>query len=605
MNPSIQDDATLLQEFVRTGSQPAFRILTERYSGLVFSAAWRRTGQRSLAEEVAQNVFAVLARKASALVGPEVKLAAWLHRATVLEAARAWRRESNRQRIMHQYTQHAETMAADDAGTAWQMVLPELDAALDALPARDRELLMARFFEDRSYGDLARVTGRSEGALMQHQHRALEKLGINLRRRGVVFPASSLASGLAGTLSQAAPSGLAASLAVSAPAAASSIPHGLLLWHTLDTLMHTKSYLTLTAALVAAALCGGSVAFFTGKSRAEARGHALIAAAESRHSADSTLPHSVVSAARSRTEVAALPYGVRAKLEQAAHGWRANSDYALRMNALEVLDGLSPDEVATAQTWLTSIKAEDGLHLALAKRIAVLWGKSEPGPALQWLTGELPREHRGDPMQAILEGWSRRDPKAALAWWEGVRDSLNYPIPENAFERFETLIYSGWAVQDAASLAATLPQWEHPRNIEENEGSPGHAQMMALATAAADPRTRAPALAAIAGIASDGTKAAAASLTAMMMNGSDAAAGRDFLLSLEFSDAAIRRGVLGPAAMMGVMMQQQAPAEAVAWLRQHTDEATTRKVVEDFVSEHGGGDLAEIAAQLSESLDKP
>jgi len=610
MTSHSHTDHALLEEFSRNGSQTAFRALADRYAGLVYAAAYRRTGQRGLAEEVSQNVFAVLARKAGALARPEVKLAAWLHRAAVLEAARARRKESIRQRIMDDYFHQAEVLSAQDAAT-WQAVLPELDSALDALPGRDRALLLARFFEDRSYQELARTTGRSEAALMQQQHRALEKLSTLLQRRGVAVPTATLTAGLGTTLTQAAPAGLAASLATAAPAAAGTIAFTPLILHTLDIIMHTKTRFTLAAAL-AACFIGGAGAFWAGKSRAEARGEPLLAAARST-AADraASLPDAAVTAAATTPSLAA-PLDIRTKLEQAIEGWRANTEHRLRMRALQVVDQLSPEEVHIALEVLATVKDDYGLHLALGKHIAMLWGMHEPAPALQWLISELPREHRGDPIQAILTEWSQREPQTALSWWQGVMDSLEFPIPENAFERFESIIYTGWATHNPASLAAALPEMATVDEMERYEGTVVEKQVMGLATAAVNPATREAALAAIAAIPSEATRAATAGMTATMMNVADATAGRNFLLSLPFSDPAIRGDLLGNAAMMSVMMHQESPSEAVDWLRQHTDDATARTTVESFLKEATAEEqepedrqhFEELAAEMRAALEK-
>jgi DNA-directed RNA polymerase specialized sigma24 family protein len=58
-------DADLLRAFVREGSESAFRSLTERHVDLVFGTALRRTGHREAAQEITQNVFIALARKAA------------------------------------------------------------------------------------------------------------------------------------------------------------------------------------------------------------------------------------------------------------------------------------------------------------------------------------------------------------------------------------------------------------------------------------------------------------------------------------------------------------------------------------------------------------
>jgi hypothetical protein len=51
-------DAELLREYVRNGSETAFAELVKRYVDLVYCSARRQLGDAQLAEEVAQNVFA-------------------------------------------------------------------------------------------------------------------------------------------------------------------------------------------------------------------------------------------------------------------------------------------------------------------------------------------------------------------------------------------------------------------------------------------------------------------------------------------------------------------------------------------------------------------
>jgi DNA-directed RNA polymerase specialized sigma24 family protein len=64
MEPTPNDDAQLLRAFAAQQSQSAFRTLVERYQDMVWSTAKRRLGNDEAASDVAQNVFAALARKA-------------------------------------------------------------------------------------------------------------------------------------------------------------------------------------------------------------------------------------------------------------------------------------------------------------------------------------------------------------------------------------------------------------------------------------------------------------------------------------------------------------------------------------------------------------
>src|SRR5687768_15269461 len=81
-----QHDATLLQEFVETGSQEAFATLVQKHLKMAYGAALRQLrGDSGLAAEVAQAAFIRLAQKARFLT-PRSTLAPWLHRTVRLEA---------------------------------------------------------------------------------------------------------------------------------------------------------------------------------------------------------------------------------------------------------------------------------------------------------------------------------------------------------------------------------------------------------------------------------------------------------------------------------------------------------------------------------------
>src|SRR5438105_4865593 len=92
----MSDDMSLVREFAASRSEAAFAALVKRHLGLVHSVAMRQVGDAHLAEEIAQAVFTILARKARSL-GPKTVLSAWLYRTTRYAAANALRARSRRQ----------------------------------------------------------------------------------------------------------------------------------------------------------------------------------------------------------------------------------------------------------------------------------------------------------------------------------------------------------------------------------------------------------------------------------------------------------------------------------------------------------------------------
>ena len=65
MSRKRASDSELLRRWVSEGCEDAFRDLVARHSGMVYSACARWLGDDHLAEDAAQAVFIVLARKAA------------------------------------------------------------------------------------------------------------------------------------------------------------------------------------------------------------------------------------------------------------------------------------------------------------------------------------------------------------------------------------------------------------------------------------------------------------------------------------------------------------------------------------------------------------
>lgn len=206
------DDLELLREYATTQSESAFAKLVDRHAGLVYSAARRQMEDPQLAGEVTQAVFLILSRKAASMPAGTI-LSGWLVRTTRYAAANAIRREQTRQR--HEREVMNTALHPVDSHSTWDRISPLLDEALVDLREKDRDALVLRFFEQKSFRDIGRALRTSEDSAQKRVSRALAKLRDFFASRGHTVPTGVLVAALVGNVVQAAPAGLAGAVVAS------------------------------------------------------------------------------------------------------------------------------------------------------------------------------------------------------------------------------------------------------------------------------------------------------------------------------------------------------------------------------------------------------
>lgn len=200
------NDWEWLQRYVSGRDDAAFAELVRQHAGFVLACARRQVGA-DLAEDVAQAVFLVLARKARTLRS-DVVLSAWLFRTTRFVVAQVRRQEARRQRRETEAAIMAPTeLPADPAGGDHpdRRMDEHLDDALAALSEVERQYVLTRFFEGRRFASVGERFGVSEDAAKKRVGRALERMRLFLGGRGVTLSVGAVAAWLAIPRSEAAP----------------------------------------------------------------------------------------------------------------------------------------------------------------------------------------------------------------------------------------------------------------------------------------------------------------------------------------------------------------------------------------------------------------
>ncbi len=184
VEPEATDQA-LLGAWVGQADQDAFSSLVQRHHGVVLAACRRRLGAAD-AEDAAQAVFLVLARRGPELLRDPRPLAGWLYTvagqvARNVERARGRRHHHEREAAM------AAEQTMSDTGKVWDEASVHLDACLDRLPPPEREVLVLHYLAGKDRLTCASELDISVEALKKRLGRGLERLRGLLRQEGVAI----------------------------------------------------------------------------------------------------------------------------------------------------------------------------------------------------------------------------------------------------------------------------------------------------------------------------------------------------------------------------------------------------------------------------------
>lgn len=169
---------TDLMERVKSKDDAALGVMYDRYAGIAFALAYRTLGDRGQAEDVVQEAFLSLWRRAGTFDGERGNLKSWLM--TIVRNAAIDRR---RGRFRHEATEqniddHAWRLETDDV---WKDVERNLTGetvreALDELPDSQREVIQLAYFGGLSQSEIAERTGLPLGTIKSRARLGLRKL---------------------------------------------------------------------------------------------------------------------------------------------------------------------------------------------------------------------------------------------------------------------------------------------------------------------------------------------------------------------------------------------------------------------------------------------
>jgi RNA polymerase sigma factor (sigma-70 family) len=249
-------DTQLLSQH-RAGDRGAFAQIAHRHVDWVYSAARRRVGDAHLAEDVTQAVFIALAQKPPRRWSLP-SISPWLFGVLIRACNTAIKRRATRQKHESQAARMRNEATDDVVRAEWSDIAPYLEEMVRKLRSGDREIVLLRFYEQKSFAEIAQMIGITEDAARKRVSRSVESLRGMLSRKGVSTPVTALGALLVVETVTRAPPAVAAVVSTNSVLAVAggtaSLAKGAII-----VMAWTKTKLAFAAAAAAILLIAGAV----------------------------------------------------------------------------------------------------------------------------------------------------------------------------------------------------------------------------------------------------------------------------------------------------------------------------------------------------------
>ena len=174
-------DEHKLMARARRFDQDALGQIHDKYYAPIFRYALYRTGDRETAEDIASEVFTRLLQGLRSGTGPKTTLAGWLFGVAARVVSDHFRQAYRRPTVeltdvLTDYDDTPSTL------TLAALEREELRQALASLTEEQQHVIALRFGQEMPIQEVARVMGKTEGAIKQLQARAIAALARQIKR---------------------------------------------------------------------------------------------------------------------------------------------------------------------------------------------------------------------------------------------------------------------------------------------------------------------------------------------------------------------------------------------------------------------------------------
>lgn len=168
-------DIELTIERVLNGDRQAFVHIVEAFQQQIFMYCWRLLNQRQDAEDAVQEIMVKAYRKLEKYK-PETSFSAWLYKMAYHHCLNMLRRKRYFQNIVPKLRADKEHAASAEQEAQKYIISEPMERALRRLSPDERNLLILRIFEEKSFAEIGQILDKTKDAVKKRYSRLIQKL---------------------------------------------------------------------------------------------------------------------------------------------------------------------------------------------------------------------------------------------------------------------------------------------------------------------------------------------------------------------------------------------------------------------------------------------
>lgn len=182
----ILTDNELLKE-IQKGELDKYSEVIQRYQGKLFAYLYRLIGDREEAEDLLQDVFIKVFKNLNNY-DAERKFSSWIYRIAHNEAVNHIKRKYLKKFISWEDVVSSkdklETSVEDSPDSSWMRreTVKEVDEAINKLPIKYRQVLVLRYYSDKSYEEIGEILKKPVNTVGTLINRAKKKLYEEIKK---------------------------------------------------------------------------------------------------------------------------------------------------------------------------------------------------------------------------------------------------------------------------------------------------------------------------------------------------------------------------------------------------------------------------------------